>query len=97
MTTMAKSASPPNAVRMWTDGLVIYTEIPGTPPYIAKFSLTEGGLSKALDLLRTKAKFNPNGHPAPKTREPTRVEKRPEVTDEQRATAVAVLRKLGMV
>lgn len=47
---LAYSAAPINALRMWSDGRRLLVELPG--PYIVAFSLTEGGLSKALNLLR---------------------------------------------
>lgn len=50
----APSAAPPNALRMWTDGVRIYIELPGSPgndPYITAYLYSEGGLAKALSLL----------------------------------------------
>lgn len=59
MTLVAQSAAPPNALTMWTNGKVIFVEIKsreiGRPPYIISYALSEGGLSKALSLLRTHA------------------------------------------
>lgn len=55
MTTSAQSFAPINALRMWTDGRDIYTEIPGKsgqPAAIFRFPIHEGGLWKALNLLR---------------------------------------------
>jgi len=54
----APSAAPPNALLMWTDSRNIYVELPtlqGVPPCILSYPLREQGLSRALDLLRTKA------------------------------------------
>lgn len=51
----APSAAPPYAANMWMDHHSIYMEIPavdGGPPYIAAYSCTEGGLSKALAMMR---------------------------------------------
>jgi hypothetical protein len=60
MATLAPSAAPINALRMWTDGREIYVEIPGsaaigTPPYITSYPLHEGGLWRALNMLRTQS------------------------------------------
>lgn len=52
----ALSAAPINALRMWTDGRAIYTEIPGKgdcPCAVFRFPLHEQGLWKALHLLRS--------------------------------------------
>lgn len=51
----APSAAPPYAATMWMDHTNIYMEIAakdGGPPYIATYSCTEGGLSKALAMMR---------------------------------------------
>lgn len=48
----APSAVPPNALRMWTDGVRIYVELPGLAgPYIVAYLYSEGGLAKALNIL----------------------------------------------
>lgn len=55
MSNLASSAAPVNALRMWTDGRDIYTEIPGKgdcPCAVFKFALCENGLWRALHLLR---------------------------------------------
>ena len=47
----SNTGRPPYAVVMWCDHTNIYTEIPasnGGLPYIQSWSLTEGGLTKAL-------------------------------------------------
>ena len=54
----APTAAPTNALLMWTDTRYIYVELPtaaGLPPCILSFPFREQGLSRALDLLRTKA------------------------------------------
>lgn len=60
-----KTAAPAWSVRCWCDREAIYTEIPGAganPPYVQKWALTEGGLSKALLLMRELySKFQPLG------------------------------------
>lgn len=54
----APTAAPVNALLMWTDTRYIYVELPtadGCPPCILSYPFREQGLSRALDLLRTKA------------------------------------------
>lgn len=47
---LAPSAAPSNHLKLWTDGRALYVEIPGA---VLSFQLSEGGLSKALSLIRT--------------------------------------------
>lgn len=94
------SAAPPYAVTMWMDRTHLYMEIPATngPPYIATYALNEGGLSKALSMMRDvwvanlpiegdyTIPFNP-------------MIKKVEINDfsqDQRAAAREVLRKMGI-
>lgn len=91
---------PAHAITVWCDDVHIYAAIPGSPPHIVKFSLTEAGMSKAANLLRTRHELVP----APQrnyTMPPAHVSyarnKPPVQTAEQRAEALAVLRKLGLV
>lgn len=97
--TLAPSAAPPYALRVWADNNSIYTEIPGKPgaaPYVIAFPLAEGGLSKALDLLRTK--HTDFAGPAFYSRPAPSLSNKPAVgTAVQRAHAQAVLRKLKIV
>jgi hypothetical protein len=105
----ADSGKPIYAVTMWSDDNWIYVELPvlDSIPYICKFAFTEGGLSKALHVLRTaRTKVLPStvtlskkpevGHIAqithPKIKRPA-----PKTTEEQRAQAKAVLKKLGLL
>ena len=56
--TFAPSAAPANALLIWTDGRSIYVELPSkanVPPCIITYRLSEGGLSKALSLLKQHA------------------------------------------
>ena len=90
--TYCPSAAPPNALRMWTDGARIFVELPGGvgPPHIVDYKLCEAGLSRALDLLRDKAKVDYAG--APQRRDLPRVG-----TALQHASAAALLRKRGII
>jgi hypothetical protein len=101
---------PLYAVTMWSDDNWIYVELPcdGEVPYICKFAFTEGGLSKALYVLRNARKNKPpstvsadrgpdiSGHIArithPRLKRPV-----PQVTQQQRDNAREVLRKLKML
>lgn len=48
----APSAAPANALRCWADHRSIYVELPSPKgPTILAFTLSEGGLSKALALI----------------------------------------------
>lgn len=60
----APSAAPPSALRMWTDSRRIYAELPGSPPYVVWFYKHEGGLAKALALLRQTETAGP-AYPGP--------------------------------
>lgn len=62
MTSLAPSAAPANALKMWADNARIYVELPGSPPHILAFAYSEAGLSKALAILRQR-KFEYAGEP----------------------------------
>lgn len=49
----APSAAPPNAIPLWTDGLSIFTELPGPSgtPYVLRYPRTSAGLSQVLALI----------------------------------------------
>lgn len=58
MTKLAPSAAPSNPLLMWTDGRDIFVEFPAKRgstcgPAITKLPLSEQGLWRALNLLRT--------------------------------------------
>ena len=100
MTTGAPEAKPIYAVTMWSDDNWIYVELPVTDsiPYITKFAFTEGGLSKALHVLRTARKKELPSRVSTTTVDHPKLKKpAPKTTDEQRANASAVLKKLGML
>lgn len=95
MTTAALSARPVYAVTMWCDFTNIYVELPvsGGPPYITKYALTEGGLSKALATMRDlHAKANASDFIMPIHPLLMKNSSAP-----QRDNALAVLRKLKLV
>lgn len=99
--TSSLTARPPWAHEMWCDDTHIYVELPSTngAPFIMKFSLTEGGLSKALNFMRTEHhKHQPQGGyyvvpDFPITR------KGPEVkaTERTRESTRAILKRLNLI
>lgn len=104
---------PPWAVTMWTNDVEIFVALPmkdGGTPYIMSFALNEGGLTKALELLRQRPKeviVPTMDQPANYTKPPAQPQVKPmgkirekvhsETTQEQRDAAQALLRKLGML
>lgn len=91
---------PPHAVTMWADDTRIFVELPATsgPAFITTFELTEGGLEKALYIL--KQRHRETGAKPTKLRQDPRVKTKTSAspgTDEQRAAARAVLKKMGIV
>src|SRR5690348_4658967 len=99
----ASSAAPPNALRMWTDGVRIYVELPGSPgndPYIVAYLYSEGGLSKALHLLgERRVDYDYQGTvPASYRKRWSGKVPQDNVGDEtQRASAEALLRRHGLI
>lgn len=98
MTTFAKSAAPPYALRTWADTTHVFLEIPAKdpaklPPYVMKFSRTEGGLTKALAFMTVRHKdfAGPHIFTPPTLPAAVRVG-----SDLQQAHAQAVLRRLGV-
>lgn len=103
MANKAPSARPPYAVIMWCDHHNIYSEIPasaGGQPYIQSWSLTEGGLSKALAQMRELfVKDQPLGGDYriplnPLIKQATGIN---DFSVQQRATARDILRKLKVI
>lgn len=105
------SPIPPHAITMWLTDHDIIALLPmkaGGQPYMMRFPLNEGGLMKALELLRERkhevlspleaqALYEP-----PRQQPQVRVSKAQErlyaeTSPEQRAAAQALLRKLGLV
>lgn len=100
--TSLSSAAPPHALLCWLDDRYIYVEIPTTMsrPFVDKFELCEAGLSKALNMLRTRYEELPSSmknYVAPPVEPSLRNGKPPIQTSAQRDQALAVLRKMGLV
>lgn len=105
---VAPSGAPPYAVPMWVDDSHIYMEIPNKKtnvPYISKFALTEGGLGKALGIMREgHRKHQPRGgrynitkQAAIKKLKPTSRHIDVTYTKDQRQKAFDVLKKMGLI
>ena len=105
------SPIPPHAITMWLTDHDIIALLPmtaGGQPYMMKFPLNEGGLMKALELLRERkhevlspleaqALYEPPKNP-PQVKVSERRQKfLNETTEEQREAAQALLRKFGLV
>lgn len=101
---------PPHAITMWLTDHDIIALLPmkaGGQPYMMKFPLNEGGLMRALELLRqhkhevlspTEAKVFDVPRVQPQVRLSKAQERlHSETTQEQRDNAQALLRKLGLV
>jgi hypothetical protein len=94
--SVAKTAAPPHAIRVWSNGLVLFAEIPGDPPYVMNLALTEAGLTKCLSLLRERAKDYPRASSAVSERVITRASN-VQCTDSQRKSALEILKRVGML
>ena len=57
MSHLAPFTPPPNTLPIWTDGLSLWTAIPGPDGALIplRYPLTSTGLAQALGLVRTKA------------------------------------------
>lgn len=99
MTKLATSAAPSWAIRIWVDGLTLYAEVPGNPPYIHRESLTEGGLWKMINYLKARSsEADLASYRVPEQLFTTKVGKEQfKTSNEQRTAALDVLRKMGMV
>lgn len=87
----APSAIPPHAIPLWTDGLSLYTQLPGpTGPYVLRYPRTVAGLSAALGLITLNAFDHADG-PATPTNSPPAAG-----TFAQQVAARDALRKLGV-
>lgn len=57
--SLAPSAAPPWAIRVWSDSEFIYAELPakdGGLPYVMKHAHTDAGLNKILSLMKREHK-----------------------------------------
>lgn len=88
---------PPHAVLLWSDTDRIFASLPSKTgaPVILTFSHTEGGLSKALDLLKSRAKRSRSPRSAPPPMGATAGVLT--IAERQTANGLAVLKKLGML
>lgn len=105
------SPIPPHAITLWLTDHDIVAMLPmksGGTPYLIKFPLNEGGLMKALELLRERkhevlspteaaALYEPPKHQPQVQVSARRARFLSETTQEQRDAAQALLLKLGLV
>lgn len=100
MASLSPPAAPPWALLVWTNGKDLFIELPltkGEGSYVARYSLSEGGLAKALahmaiaheENLPTKPYVHPTSQPA--------VRKFSNFTENQRDMATSILRKLKII
>ena len=112
MGMMDSDPIPAYAVTMWASDTDVFVALPMTKggiPYIMRFPLNEGGLTRALEVLKerkrevlTPTKENPTNYTVPPQQPQVRVSKArerllAETTPEQRDAAQSLLRKLGFV
>lgn len=81
---------PPHAVLCWIDDLAVYVELPCTDGTFHRltFPLSENGLSRALNLLRSRPK--PESHLPPRAIPSSRF------TTSQLDAALSALRRVGV-
>jgi len=112
MGSLDRDCIPAYAVTMWTNDREIFVAMPmtsGGTPFIISFPLNEGGLTKALEVLRKRPKeviVPTAAQPANYTKPVAQPQVRRsafqeklynETTPEQRTAAMDLLKKLGMV
>lgn len=97
MTTYATTGRPSWAVTAWVDDRNVYVELPAKegPPFITSYPLTEAGLSQALNLMRNVHRDHaPLGGSYKYVKDDRIKTKLTPFTDDQRAKAQAVLKRL---
>ena len=93
--TLTRLSPPAHAITCWIEGDRIFVAIPCTTglPLIQAYSVTEGGLTKALNILRSTAKKAPKVRAAPAGASATTL-----TPDERRSVnAYSILKRRGMV
>ena len=91
---------PAWAVTCWCDDDAVYTAIPtkAGPPLIQRYPLTEGGMTKAINILRVQRKAISKGRVHKESNPPiTRFQKPKPLNDKDRAMALAILKKVGIL
>lgn len=91
--------TPPWAVTCWCDDTFVYCMIPALngPPLIQKFALNEGGLSKAINILKVQRRTISKGR-VHKESAPVIKHIRPRtLSAKQEDKAKAILRKMGLI
>lgn len=96
------TAAPPWAVTAWVDDVNVYIELPTVngAPFVTKFALTEGGLSKALHYMRAEHnKHQPQGgyYIVPDhTLKPSKGIEKVKASERTRESTRAILKRLGL-
>lgn len=99
----ARYYRPPYAVMCWVDDGHVHIEIPSKdaklPPYIQRWPLTEGGLSKALAVMKQGYKeYSKTGKVlTPIGRQAVRPGRTVNASEAQREQARAILKRLGII
>lgn len=93
MTKPPISNSPYYSCRIWHDRGAIYVEL--ASGLITKFDKTEGALSKVLKLLERESRPTPRPSRAKFPFEPKRA--KPEVSEENKTSAMKILKKMGLI
>lgn len=91
---------PPWAVQCWTDDAFVYTAIPtkSGPPLIQRYALTEGGLTKAINILKVQRRTIAKGRVHKESAPPiTKLASPRRLNTTQRDKVLAALRKSGIL
>lgn len=95
--TIASSAAPAYAIRMWADERSIYAELPSiNGPCVMSFARSEGGLSQALHTLGAMHKEH-SGEAYVRPEVPNKKMQKDNITSKDLEEARAVLQKLGVI
>lgn len=98
--TFATSFTPAWAVTCWCDDSFVYVALPvkNAAPYIQKFPLTEGGMTKAINILRVQRQHLSHGRPHKLSSTPIKRygSLRP-LSDTNRAKVLAAMKKAGII
>lgn len=96
--SVAPSAAPPHAVKVWADHMNIYAEIPSLhQPCVLAFPLSSGGLSKVLSILGAKHQEDTAGVPYLRSAVIAKALIKDGITQNELSAAREVLLTLGMI
>lgn len=96
--TVAPSAAPAYAVKVWMDDFNIYAEVPSlNSPAVMAFAISEGGLSKCLAVLGAKRLAEASGQQYLRPQYLSREMIKSGVTQVDVNKAAEVLRQMGLI